>query len=306
MPHNAMIELEAAEKRYGAARRGRGAAALQDVSLSIRRGSTLAVVGPNGAGKTTLFGLILGFLRPTSGAVSVDGMSARSYARTHGVGYLPERFSPPPQWRVRETLRGMARADGLPVTAGDAAMERWDLGAYGDREMGALSHGLLQRVALAQALLAPRELVVLDEPTEGLDPLWRVRLREAVQELRAQGRTVLVASHDLAEVERMCERAVLLQAGRVRETLDNAVPPARTLYRITLAVPGDFAAAFPDSVALAEADAYVFEVSVDDADELSTRLAAAIAGGARIVSVTPVREPLESRVQRALDQERAT
>jgi ABC-type multidrug transport system ATPase subunit len=272
------------------------------VSLAVPRGSALAVVGPNGAGKTTLFGLVLGFLRPTAGAVTVAGIPARSYVREHGVGYLPERFGPPRQWRVRETLRGFARADGVAAAAADDALERWGLSADAERELGTLSRGLLQRVGLAQALLAPRALVVLDEPTEGLDPLWRVRLREAIQALRARGATVLIASHDLEEVERMCERAVLLQGGRVRETLDTAATAAPALYRIALATPSDaLLAAFP--AAAADEHALVYEVTVSDADELSARLAAAIAGGARIVAVTPVHEPFEARVQRALDPE---
>lgn len=301
MPHEIMIELEAAGKHYGPRHSAR-APALQDVTLAIPRGSTLAVVGPNGAGKTTLFGLVLGFLRPTTGAVRVGGMPARSWARAHGVGYLPERFAPPREWRVRDTLRALARVENLPVDTADAALEQWDLGAYGDSEIGSLSHGLLQRVGLAQALLAPRELVVLDEPTEGLDPLWRVRLREAVNGLTARDCTVLIASHDLAEVERMCARAVLLRDGRVREVLETAAPRSASAWRITLAAPhAAFDTAFP--AALPADMEHTWDVTTADAGELNARMAAAIAGGARIIAISAVHEPLEARVQRALRDE---
>ncbi|MGH7504370.1 MAG: ABC transporter ATP-binding protein, partial [Longimicrobiales bacterium] len=240
----AMIRFENVTKRYGAARR-HGTAALRDVSLSVPRGGAYSVVGPNGAGKSTLFALTLGFLRPTTGTIIVDEAAPRDYVRRHGAGYLPERFGPPAAWRVRDALHAFARIDGEPAARADAALERWGLTEHATKELGELSHGLRQRVGLAQALLAPRELVMLDEPHEGLDPLWRVRLREAVLELRAEGRTIVIASHDLAEVERMTEHAVLLDDGQVREVLETAAPATPTRYRIRLAAPSEgFAAAF--------------------------------------------------------------
>lgn len=319
-----MINFENVTKRYGAARR-QSAPALRDISLSIPRGDAYAVVGPNGSGKSTLFALTLGFLRPTTGTVTVDDATPRDYARRRGAGYLPERFTLPPAWRVREALHAFARIDGEPVELADRALERWGLTEHSTKELGALSHGLRQRVGLAQAFLAPRELVMLDEPHEGLDPLWRVQLREAVLTLRAEGRTVVIASHDLAEVERMTDRAVLLDDGGIRDILETAAPATPTHYRIRLAAPSDgFRVAFDvvgnvenaraasersDGVADGDAnghasrDAVEYDVEVRDADELSARLAAAIAGGARVVAVEPHHDPLETRVRRALGEE---
>ncbi len=308
-----MIQFENVTKRYGTGRRSGAAAALRSVTLELAGGETCAIVGPNGAGKSTLFALTLGYLRPSDGDVTIDGLEPRDYVRTRGACYLPERFGPPAAWRVRDTLRAFARADGEPAARADEALERWGLGDHADKELGELSHGLLQRTGLAQALLAPRELVVLDEPHEGLDPLWRVRLREAVLELRTLGRTVLIASHDLAEVERMTDRVVLLDDGQVRDVFETVAPDTPTRYRIRLAgASGGFFTAFgitDDGAATAvttdqgDGSAVTYDVEVRDADELSARLAAAIAGGARVVAVEPRHEPLEERVRRALGEE---
>ena len=311
-----MIQFDSVTKRYGSRRSG--TEALRSVSFAIPRGSAFAVVGPNGAGKTTLFAVMLGFLRPTSGSISIDDATPRDYVRRHGVGYVPERFAPPPQWRVRDALRALARLDRAPRGHADEAIERWGLADHADMELGELSHGLLQRVGLAQALMAPRELVVLDEPAEGLDPIWRVRLRETVLELRDEGRTVLIASHDLAEVERVTGHALLLDAGRVRDVLETRPAATPSAYEIRLTAPSDgFMQAFPGAIPAgrddrqhedderaggAERAASVYRVVVRDADELSARLAAAIATGARIIAVEPLHEPLEERVRRVLGE----
>lgn len=298
---SAMIQFDYVSKRYGTKRSG--TMALRDVSLEVPRGSAVAVVGPNGAGKSTLFGLALGFLRPTEGTVTIGESVPRDYVRRTGVSYLPERFGPPPAWHVGEMLRAFAKLEGAPAAADDA-IERWGLARHAGKEVGELSHGLRQRLGLAQALLVPRELIVLDEPHEGLDPLWRVRLREVVLELRAAGHTILIASHDLVEVERMASQAILLEAGRIRGVLETAAPATPTRYRVHLAAPsGGLAAAFTNATA-ADETGTVYDVEVSDADELSTRLAAAIAGGARIVAVTPRHEDLEERVRRALAEGR--
>ena len=289
------IELAEASKRYGA--RG-GTPALDAVSLQIPAGACWAVVGPNGAGKSTLFGLILGFLHATSGSVQVDGEAPRRYARRRGFAHLPERFTAPQQWTVREAVRAFARLDGAAASAADAQIERWGLAPHADKELGELSHGLLQRVGLAQAFAAERDIMLLDEPTEGLDPLWRLELRAQIAALRARGCTVLIASHDLVEVERSAERAVLLENGRIRDVLETRPAATPTRYRIEIAAGHGIDEFFPS--AQASESSLQYDVVVADAAELSARLAALIAGGGVVVSVTPDRQPLEERVHRAL------
>ena len=300
-----MILLEGAGRRF-TPRGSQPVDALGRVTLRVDPGSVFAVVGPNGAGKTTLFALVLGFLRPTAGRVTVDGLDPRRFARTRGASWLPERFSLPTGWRVRESLNALARLEGLsPIDArgaADAAIVRLNLGPHADKPVEALSRGLLQRLGLAQALLAPRDLVVLDEPTQGLDPLWRIRLREVVAELRRDGRTILLASHELDEVERLADRAAVLRDGRLEEIVDLRGADGDGLpYRIRLERPADLAAAFPGAEREAGADgsdgAVVYRVRVADTADLTRRLAALIESGARIVGVQPGASDLETRVR---------
>jgi ABC-2 type transport system ATP-binding protein len=293
MPSEALvlIELRGAGKRYG---RRPGVEALQPTTLTAG-GEVCAVVGPNGAGKSTLLGLALGFLRPTAGEVLLDGDPPRERHRAGGVAYLPERFTLSPAWSARRALRGFAALDGEPDGAGRVAavLERLGLEDVADRPVGELSRGTVQRVGLAQAWLAPGRLLVLDEPTEGLDPLWRLRLRELIAERRAAGATVLIASHDLAEIERVADRVVLLEGGRVREVLSARAPAGGGEYRLELVQGGEHVLqAFPGARPEGEQG---FRVTVADAAELSARLAALLARGAVLREVRPI--ALEERIR---------
>jgi ABC-2 type transport system ATP-binding protein len=294
-----MIELEQVTKRYGRRRRTE---ALRDVTLHVPQGAVWAVVGPNGAGKSTLLGLMLGFIRATRGSVKLAGEAPRDYIRAAGAGYLPEQFSVPAEWRTGDALRMLARLGGGDAAAAQWSADEFGLGPHLEKRAGELSRGLLQRLGLAQALVGRHELVVLDEPTEGLDPLWRIRLRDVLAGLRARGSTVVIASHDLGEVERVAERAVLLEGGRVRDIIETrtAAPAA---WRITLATPFDRVSdAFP-AAASANAtadDGLSFTATASGPGELSERLAALLALGAVVTAVHPVVQPLEERVRDAL------
>jgi ABC-2 type transport system ATP-binding protein len=293
-----MIELSKVSKSYG--RRGAAARALHDVSLQILPGSVWAVVGPNGAGKSTLLSLILGFIRPTSGTISVHGMPPREFLRYEGASYLPERFSLPTEWKVRRALSMLARLEGTGDRAADEAIDALGLEPHMHKRTGELSRGLLQRVGIAQALLARRTLVVLDEPTEGLDPVWRIRLRDIITRLRHEGRTVILASHDLTEVERTADRALLLEHGAVRGVLETRpADSGHAHWRIVLDRAFDrFLDVFPDAVE----DGSGYRVLVSGPVELSDRLAALLGMGAVVQSVQPERQPLEERVRAALEE----
>jgi ABC-2 type transport system ATP-binding protein len=152
---------------------------------------------------------------------------------------------------------------------------------------------MLQRLGLAQAFMADRALLVLDEPTEGLDAFWRVRFRDLIAQQRARGATILIASHDLAELERLADRAIVLDAGRVREIIDLRDRTAVRSFRIELA---ETHAAFPEVFPGARAAApRSFVVEVSDAADLNRRLAALLAAGANVVAVMPA-DTLEARV----------
>ena len=203
---------------------GRSVRALDAVSLAIAPGEAVGVIGLNGAGKTTLLRLLLGYLRPTSGTVVVADVAPRRYVEAHGIGYVPERVAIPGHW----TVEGALQAYALLGNAGQDGPERVEgaLGLFGleglrARRVAALSKGNLQRLAIAQALLHDRELLVLDEPTDALDPVWIAELRAILQRWRAADprRTLLIASHNLPQVERVASRVVVLHEGRVRADL---------------------------------------------------------------------------------------
>jgi ABC-2 type transport system ATP-binding protein len=298
--HHEVISLESVTKQFGATRRSRltRPAALQDVTLTLERGLVHAVVGPNGAGKSTLFGLALGFLHPTAGIVEIDGMEPDDFTARHGAAYLPERFSLPPEWPVGDALRYLAGLErqGNADAAAARVLAAMGLEPYADRRFGQLSRGLMQRVGIAQALLPERELVVLDEPTEGLDPLWRIRLRDEIGRLRAEGRTVLIASHDLAEVERLADRIIVLGGGVVREVLEVGALDAARSWVLRIERGADaLDSCFPGFQPLDTDAEYLVQAA--DAAEVSGRLAAFLAAGGIVGALRPADLDLERRVR---------
>ena len=256
-----MIRLDGVEKEYGgwlARARGRMVRALDGVSLHVPPGTVLGIVGPNGAGKSTLIRLLLGYIRPSGGAVRVDGLEPRAYVGSRGMAYVPETVAIPPAWSVGHAMRVYAALGELddPAPKVDAALRRVGMEDAAHRRVGALSKGMLQRVAIAQALLGERAVMVLDEPTGGLDPEWIAELRAIVAEWRAAdpARVVLIASHDLDELERTADRVAVLEGGRLREVIDLRAPALRfPAYRLEVEGPahaGDAVrACFPDAVA---------------------------------------------------------
>jgi ABC-2 type transport system ATP-binding protein len=220
-----MIRLAEVSHEYRSLwRPGRSVRALDAVSLEIAPGDAVGVIGLNGAGKTTLLRLLLGYLRPTSGTIEIAGVAPRPYAETHGIGYVPERVAIPGHWTVEGalqayTLLGNAGEDG-PARV-EAALGRLGLEELRERRVAALSKGNLQRLAIAQALLHDRELLVLDEPTDALDPVWIAELRTILDGWRAADplRTLLIASHNLPQVERIARRVIVLHDGRLRADL---------------------------------------------------------------------------------------
>lgn len=193
--------------------------ALAGLSFGIERGRVLGLVGPNGSGKTTLYRLTLGFMRPQEGRLAVCGLDPADYRRSYGIGYLPEQVRLPGNVRVREFAVLMARLAGLRgrevVEAIDRYLERLALARWADAVVGTLSHGYRQRLGLLAALLGEPELVLLDEPANGLDPASVGLLRSVIRALKRSGRTVVVSSHNLSELERICDEVLVLSYGRL-------------------------------------------------------------------------------------------
>ncbi len=195
-----------------------GTTALKDLTLSIERGTSFGLLGENGAGKSTLVRLIMGFILPTRGELLVLG--ERKVSRAHPrVGYLHERPYVELRFTARKYLEYMAQISGLwgnnnRRRVGEA-LELVDLSADGDEKLARYSKGMLQRLCIAQALLTDPEFLILDEPTSGLDPYSQWKVRQTIAELRGLGKTLLICSHYLAEIETLCDSVGILQRGEL-------------------------------------------------------------------------------------------
>jgi ABC-type multidrug transport system ATPase subunit len=233
-----MIELSEVVKSYssGWLRRTESIRALDGVTLRVEPGTSLGIVGLNGAGKSTLLRILLGYARPTSGHVNVGGLPPRTYVERFGIAYVPEHAAVPRDWTVRGGLRAYAllgNSDGDAWDRVERAIKRLGLDAVAERKVGSLSKGTLQRVAIAQTLLTQRKLMVLDEPTDGLDPVWIAELRFIIQEWVAGDpeRVLVLASHNLPEVERLTKRVLLLHNGRLAgEFTSGSTTPLETTF----------------------------------------------------------------------------
>ncbi|MEO3924180.1 ABC transporter ATP-binding protein [Micromonosporaceae bacterium B7E4] len=201
----------------GLRKRYRRRTAVDDVSLTVGRGEVVGLLGPNGAGKTSVIKMLLGLVRPDAGEVLLLGRPARDpHSRTR-VGYLPELFRYQPWLSAAEVLALHTRLAGATVPAAER-QECLAMVGLADRasdRVGGFSKGMQQRLGLAVALVARPELVILDEPTSALDPVGRADVRDLLLSLKARGVAVLLNSHLIGEVERVCDRVVILDKGRV-------------------------------------------------------------------------------------------
>ncbi len=210
----ARIEAKDVSKRFGSH------VVLRDVTLEIASGELFGLIGPNGAGKTTFLRILTGYWLPTSGDVHVDGISVVKQRATaqEAMGYACEQPKLYMDHLVDTFLRFMGALRGLGGAelrnAVDTAIERFGLREMARRRIGVLSKGFRQRVSLAQAMLHEPPLLVIDEPTVGLDPRQQIDLRAIIQELRGS-HTVLVCTHQLSEAEAICDRVALLDRGRL-------------------------------------------------------------------------------------------
>jgi len=189
--------------------------ALTDVSIDVAPGEQVALLGHNGAGKTTLFRLILGFIRPTAGSISIAGFAPGSDGARRTVSYLPEQVAFPKMLTGREVVRFYARLKGAAMSDVQSVLDKVELGEAADRRVDTYSKGMRQRLGLAQALVGKPELLLLDEPTSGLDPLSRQHFYELIADVARQGGAVLLSSHGLSELEAKTDRVAILRKGQL-------------------------------------------------------------------------------------------
>ena len=229
-----IIETKDLTKKYGKF------LALDRLTMSVERGQILGFVGPNGAGKTTTIKILVGLARPSSGSARVAGVDcvAKASQLKRLVGYMPDTFGSYDNMRVREYLDFFGAAFGIPrrdrAKRAGAVLDMAGAGTYGDLYLEALSHGMKQREGIARTLMHDPELLILDEPANGLDPQARIEIRQLLLNLADQGKTLLVTSHVLPELARICNVVAIITRGRLRafgtlEEITRQLSPRRPL-----------------------------------------------------------------------------
>ena len=280
--------------------------ALDQVSLAVRAGEAFGIIGPNGAGKTTLLGCLLGLLRPDAGRIAVDGLPADDLAVRCVTGYLPERlvldrWMPGLDFLVyHHALARLAPARRRDEAA--AALERVGLTpADGRQPIRRYSRGMLQRLWLAQALLGAPRYLFLDEPISGVDPAGVILFRKLLGDARARGATLVINSHQLDQVERVCDRVAFVRGGKVQsiETLAAGAAHARVL-RLRWGATSDAGAiarlaalGLGAGATLEEAKPPEARFTVTDDDGAARLIEVLLAAGVRVIEATPESGRLE-------------
>ncbi len=280
-------------------RRGAGFRALDGVSLEVGRGSVFGLLGPNGAGKTTMVKILLGLVRRTSGEVEILGRPPQDPDVRRRIGYLPEAHRLPGYLTGRQMLRLFALMSGCAQSEIDDRIDQQiaqvGMRESADRKIAEYSKGMQQRIGLAQALIHDPELVFLDEPTDGVDPVGRMQIREIVMELKRRGVTLFLNSHLLMEVELICDRAVILARGRIlREGTMAELTPRTGSVRFELArTPPDLGALLAGigSALVPQPDG--FELALGDDAELDRCIDRLRGAGVSIRAVWPRKLSLE-------------
>lgn len=302
-----MIEFTSATKIYRSLL-GRSVTAVEEFSLQVAEGEVLGIAGPNGAGKSTLISLLLGYLNPTSGAVTINGMHPRRYVEQHGIGYLSELMTIQTYWTAENALRRFAVLAGIPANEikprVSQVIEQLGLGEHRAKKVKALSKGNLQRVGLAQALLRDEELMILDEPTHGLDPVWTQKFREIVEGLRRPGRTIIIASHNLDELQRLADRVAIIDRGKLQRLVQTGYDQtAESAGAYRIAVVSGAGAMKEILPAARDVGGGEFELPIHTVQELNDNLRRMLDAGILVASVVPTRSVLEQQFREAVGEQ---
>lgn len=216
---SAAISIQGVSKDFRIQGSKRRLRAVDNLSLEIEKGSVFGLLGPNGSGKSTTIKIALGLVRPSQGKCEILGKSSLECSARMGIGYLPEAPYFQRFLTGRELLFYFGKLSGVKKTGLEdrvnALLTRVGLEDAGDRQVGGYSKGMLQRIGLAQAMVGDPELLILDEPTAGVDPIGAVDIAAIIREVRNEGKTVLLCSHLLSQVETICDRAAIMVKGKL-------------------------------------------------------------------------------------------
>ena len=278
--------------------------AVEAITLAIGESEVFGLAGPNGAGKSTLIALLLGYLEPSEGRITIAGLRPRAFVERHGIGYLSELIAIPPRWTLEEALTRYGILAGVRAHELDArvreSIERLGLEEHRGKRVKQLSKGNLQRLGLAQSLLRDERVMILDEPTHGLDPVWTQKFRDLVQALRRPGRAIFIASHNLDELQRLADRVAIIDHGQIQRIVEPRGHDARSTAPYVVAVTGDPAvvtAVFPGARPRGEGE---YELAPIDPASLNAGLAQLIQRGALVTSLRPTHSVLEQHFREAV------
>ena len=280
--------------------RKRAVRALDELNLQVESGEVFGLLGPNGAGKTTTFKILMGLIRPTGGKAQILGAAVDEVNVRQRIGYLPEQPYFYDYLTAREFVEYCGALCDLPKTEAsnrtNELLNQVGLTDSADKQLRKFSKGMLQRVGLAQALVNDPDVLFLDEPMSGLDPLGRREVRDLIVSLRAKGKTIFFSSHILTDVEAMCDRVAILNKGRLVESGKLSEILKTRSNEIEVVVSGIHERALAELRSFAEtvsATPEVARIRLKDDHDLERLLALVHQAGGRVVSVNPVRESLE-------------
>lgn len=272
--------------------------ALKDVSLSVHKGQIIGLIGPNGAGKSTLLNLIAGLILPTEGDVAVCGHPARSIQAHRGLGYMPEHsafiggYSAEATLRYHGALLGLSR-DAISTQVSES-IEQLQMQEFARRPCADFSQGMKQRLALGIAIMNKPQVLLLDEPSNGLDPIGIVQLRDLLKQMRDSGATIIISSHRLGELEKLTGDYLFMHRGQVISFADKLAASQAGKLRVELISGGAQVAErlLPASKVLSASDTELV-IGVSDPEEVPDIVCDLAKGGARITGVLLQSENIE-------------
>jgi ABC-2 type transport system ATP-binding protein len=302
-----VLQVESLRKEFLRGFLRKRTVAVDGISFDVQPGEVFGFLGPNGAGKTTTMKMLMGLIHPSAGKATILGAAVGDIEAKRKIGYLPENPYFYDYLSATEFLHMVGRLYGLDRAQrskrAEALLERVGLTMAKTRPMRSYSKGMLQRVGLAQALMGDPELVVLDEPMSGLDPIGRREVRDLMLELREQGKTVFFSTHILADANLMCDRVAIIVKGKLRdvgplgELLSPKVLSIEVLWQgdeaLRTGLRGRFAR---EQAHQTSSEGEVFQAR--DQAELDAFVGAVVGGGGQVSSVTPQRETLEALFMR--------
>lgn len=293
------IEVRNLEKTYRSVLGGRRIRALDGISFSVDPGEVFGLLGPNGAGKTTTVKILLDLTRPSNGSARLHGLDARNSESRRRVGYLPEGHRFPGYLTAGETLSIFGRMSGMELAAikrrTPELLEQLRIEEWVDVRVRKFSKGMTQRLGLAAAFIHDPDILLLDEPTDGVDPVGRREIRDFLKEEARRGKTIFLNSHLLSEIELTCDRVAVLKKGRIAAVGSiSELTRRESQYKMAAEGLGDgLLASFRESGAGVEQSNGHLLLTVRDLDHLNALVDRLRNSGALLTELTPVRSTLE-------------